>query len=51
MAGGWSRGGVLQDQIGASVGDEVQRARIQLAPELYSGASVVLLFSVARFLV
>ena len=27
MAGGWSRDGAVQDQIDASVDDEVQRAR------------------------
>ncbi|MFL1452854.1 DksA/TraR family C4-type zinc finger protein [Marinobacter sp. GN3S48] len=31
MAGGWSRDGAVQDQIDASVEDEVQRARSQLA--------------------
>jgi len=30
MAGGWSRDGAVQDQIDASVEDEVQRARSQL---------------------
>ena len=30
MAGGWSRDGAVQDQIDASVQDEVQRARSQL---------------------
>jgi phage/conjugal plasmid C-4 type zinc finger TraR family protein len=30
MAGGWSRDGAVQDQIDASVDDEVQRARSQL---------------------
>ncbi|MDF0752416.1 DksA/TraR family C4-type zinc finger protein [Marinobacter sp. 71-i] len=31
MAGGWSRDGAVQDQIDASIEDEVQRARSQLA--------------------
>ncbi|MCG2582674.1 MAG: DksA/TraR family C4-type zinc finger protein [Marinobacter sp.] len=31
MAGGWSRDGAVQDQIDASVEDEVQRARSQLS--------------------
>lgn len=31
MAGGWSRDGAVQDQIDASVEDEVKRARSQLA--------------------
>ena len=30
MAGGWSRDGAVQDQIDASVEDEVKRARSQL---------------------
>lgn len=30
MAGGWSRDGAVQDQIDASIDDEVQRARSQL---------------------
>jgi phage/conjugal plasmid C-4 type zinc finger TraR family protein len=30
MAGGWSRDGAVQDQIDASVDDEVQRARSRL---------------------
>ncbi|MDX1458087.1 MAG: DksA/TraR family C4-type zinc finger protein [Marinobacter sp.] len=30
MAGGWSRDGAVQDQIDASVDDEVQRVRSQL---------------------
>lgn len=30
MAGGWSRDGAVQDQIDASVGDAVRRARQQL---------------------
>ncbi|MEC7816033.1 MAG: DksA/TraR family C4-type zinc finger protein [Pseudomonadota bacterium] len=30
MAGGWSRDGAVQDQIDASIEDEVQRARSQL---------------------
>ena len=30
MAGGWSRDGAVQDQIDASVEDEVRRARSQL---------------------
>lgn len=30
MAGGWSRDGAVQDQIDASVGDAVERARQQL---------------------
>ena len=30
MAGGWSRDGAVQDQINASVEDEVQRARSRL---------------------
>lgn len=30
MAGGWSRDGAVQDQIDASVGDAVDRARQQL---------------------
>lgn len=30
MAGGWSRDGAVQDQIDASVEDEVHRARSQL---------------------
>lgn len=30
MAGGWSRDGAVQDQISASVEDEVQRARSRL---------------------
>ena len=31
MAGGWSRDGAVQEQIDASVEDEIQRARSQLA--------------------
>jgi len=31
MAGGWSKDGAVQDQIDASVEDEVKRARSQLA--------------------
>ncbi|WP_372986721.1 DksA/TraR family C4-type zinc finger protein [Marinobacter sp.] len=31
MAGGWSRDGAVQEQIDASVDDEIQRARSQLA--------------------
>ncbi len=31
MAGGWSRDGAVQEQIDASVADEIQRARRQLA--------------------
>ena len=31
MAGGWSRDGAVQDQIDASIEDEVQRARHQLS--------------------
>ncbi len=31
MAGGWTRDGAVQDQIDASVEDEVKRARSQLA--------------------
>jgi len=31
MAGGWSRDGAVQDQIDASVDDEVRRARANLA--------------------
>ncbi len=31
MAGGWSRDGAVQDQIDASIDDEVQRARSQLS--------------------
>lgn len=30
MAGGWARDGAVQDQIDASVDDEVRRARAQL---------------------
>ncbi len=30
MAGGWARDGAVQDQIDASVEDEVRRARAQL---------------------
>ncbi|MCK7548210.1 DksA/TraR family C4-type zinc finger protein [Marinobacter koreensis] len=30
MAGGWSRDGAVQEQIDASVEDEIQRARSQL---------------------
>ena len=30
MAGGWARDGAVQDQIDASVGDAVKRARSQL---------------------
>ena len=30
MAGGWSRDGAVQDQIDASIDDEVKRARSQL---------------------
>ena len=30
MAGGWSRDGAVQDQIDASVGDAVKRARQQI---------------------
>lgn len=30
MAGGWSRDGAVQDQIDASVGEAVERARQQL---------------------
>lgn len=30
MAGGWARDGAVQDQIDASVQDEVERARSQL---------------------
>lgn len=30
MAGGWSRDGAVQEQIDASVDDEIQRARNQL---------------------
>ena len=30
MAGGWSRDGAIQDQIDASVGDAVKRARQQI---------------------
>ena len=30
MAGGWTRDGAVQDQIDASVGDEVKRARSRL---------------------
>lgn len=30
MAGGWSRDGAVQDQINASIEDEVQRARSRL---------------------
>ena len=30
MAGGWARDGAIQDQIDASVDDEVSRARSQL---------------------
>lgn len=30
MAGGWSRDGAVQDQIDASVKDEIERARSQL---------------------
>jgi len=30
MAGGWSRDGAVQDQIDASVNDEIERARSQL---------------------
>lgn len=30
MAGGWSRDGAVQDQIDASVEDEIQRARREL---------------------
>ena len=31
MAGGWARDGAVQDQIDASVDDEVRRARSRLA--------------------
>ncbi len=31
MAGGWSKDGAVQDQIDASVEDEVKRARSQLS--------------------
>lgn len=31
MAGGWSRDGSVQEQIDASVEDEIERARSQLA--------------------
>lgn len=31
MAGGWSRDGAVQDQIDASIEDEILRARSQLA--------------------
>ncbi|MBZ2169209.1 MULTISPECIES: DksA/TraR family C4-type zinc finger protein [Marinobacter] len=31
MAGGWSRDGAVQEQIDASVEDEIERARRQLA--------------------
>ncbi|QSP94998.1 DksA/TraR family C4-type zinc finger protein [Marinobacter salinisoli] len=31
MAGGWSRDGAVQEQIDASVADEIERARSQLA--------------------
>ncbi|PKL95850.1 MAG: hypothetical protein CVV18_03905 [Gammaproteobacteria bacterium HGW-Gammaproteobacteria-8] len=30
MAGGWARDGAVQDQIDASVDDEVRRARVRL---------------------
>ena len=30
MAGGWSRDGAVQEQIDASVEDEIKRARAQL---------------------
>jgi phage/conjugal plasmid C-4 type zinc finger TraR family protein len=30
MAGGWSRDGAVQDQINASIEDEVQRARSRM---------------------
>ncbi len=31
MAGGWARDGAVQDQIDASIQDEVERARSQLS--------------------
>ena len=40
MAGGWARDGAVQDQIDASVEDEVKRARSQLPDAKNSGSEV-----------